>query len=197
MTLVEVEMDDKRFWDIISFTYAPEGDDVDWYDNLYILLRDCSPEDIVRFQRRLDRLICSLHTFDHRAASHLINGHESPDTDEEFDAFCCWVIGQGKPFYESVLSDPDGLADHVEPGGLGTYAAEIVGVPYAVWTAELKLYGRDFNDAYEALGEQDRPALAGEPWDYRNENEIRRRLPRLAALYLGEEGPGVGINSEE
>jgi hypothetical protein len=57
--------------------------------------------------------------------------------------------------------------------------AEIYAVAHQAWMA---VTGRPDTDPYPARNE--RAELRGEDWDFDDDVEVRRRLPRLAAKYL-------------
>ena len=174
-------MDDKRFWDIIAVACKIEGDDpdfeVEWYDALVEQLVTLPHEDIVRFDRWFDDRTDALYTRDHWGAAYLINGGAS---DDGFYYFRCWLVGMGKRVYEAALKDPDTLADVVNSSI--DYEAEIYSVARAAWE-RLGLDEDDFDRAYKKLGRRKKAKLKGEDWAFNDDEEMRRRLPRLFELY--------------
>jgi hypothetical protein len=136
-------------------------------------------EDIVAWGRHLDKVMVASGTEDLWAAAYLING----GVDEAgFDAFRGWLIAHGRKAVAAVVASPDVLATvasvkAVADSGATCSAEEVLGIA---------------ERAYEqATGN---PLPAGEPlkirpevadlWDFDNEEEMHRRLPRLAALFL-------------
>jgi hypothetical protein len=177
-------MDDKRFWDIISVACPPPEDpnfEIAWHDNLVNLLKMLPPQDIVRFDRFFDEKTDALYTQDHWGAAYLINGGAS---DDGFYYWRCWLVGMGKQVYEAALANPDTLADVVTP--LYDYEAEIYGVARNAWE-QLGLAYEDFDKASEALGDRVHPGLTGDDWNFDDNEEIQRRFPRLAAMYLDDD----------
>lgn len=115
------------------------------------------------------------------AAAYLVNGGCS---DDGFDYFRGWLIARGREVFEDVLADPDAIA---EPPAVEAAAAEggdlededVLGI---VWNAHIAATGAEipagaFRIRYPEL---DRA------WnfDFDDHDEMARRLPRLAALFL-------------
>jgi hypothetical protein len=83
----------------------------------------------------------------------------------------------GRDVYEAAVANPDSLADVVDPAV--DAEAEIYAAAHRAWMA---VTGRSDTDPYPSRNE---PAeLRDEDWDFEDDAEVRRRLPRLAALYL-------------
>jgi hypothetical protein len=121
-------------------------------------------------------------------------------SDDSFDYFRGWLMAQGQTVWESAVADPDTLADHpvvrlLAPGGRHEFSA--LGCEAMLGAAQgayARVVGGDMDDDealdafYQAAGERmtggpigDGPA--GEDWDFDDGDEVRRRLPRLAALF--------------
>ena len=103
------------------------------------------------------------------------------------------MIAQGRSWYQKAADSPDNLAEH--PAVAATVGRpwdnplfyEVVN--YAASQAFERVSGDEhgFWDALSARDERDRaPADMGEDFDFDDEQEMRRRLPRLAALCLGD-----------
>jgi hypothetical protein len=179
-------MDDKRFWDVIAFAckHGVEDFTSDWGASLEEALMTLAPEDVVRFDRWFDDRTAALYTNNHWGAAYLINGGAS---DDGFYYFRCWLVGMGKAVYEAALKDPDSLADVVDPE-CDDYEAEIYGAARQAWLG-LGLDSDDLDRAYQALGKRKPEKLAGRRWDFDDDAQVRKRFPRLAALYLDAEEP--------
>ena len=98
-------------------------------------------------------------------------------TDDGFLDFRSWLISRGRHIYAAALRNPDTLADVVDPQ-LDGYEFE-----------ELQYLARA---VYEEATDEEMPSNAyvwpadepkGERWDFDDEEEFSRRLPKLAALY--------------
>ena len=120
-------------------------------------------------------MIGAIQVYSQSRAAYVINGGAS---DDGFYYFRCWLIGMGRRVYEAALADPDSLADAVLPGI--DAEAEIYAAAHSAWMA---VTGRPDTDPYPARNEG--AELRGEAWDFDDDEEVRRRLPRLAAIYLG------------
>ncbi|MFC4072378.1 DUF4240 domain-containing protein [Actinoplanes subglobosus] len=137
------------------------------------------PEEIVAWGRHLDKVMVASGTEDLWAAAYLIN---SGADEAGFDAFRGWLIAHGRKAVAAAVQKPDVLANVVvikEAADTG-----------AVFEAEevLGIAARAYEEATgKPLPSEDRPRTRPEVadlWDFDNEDEMRRRLPRLAALFL-------------
>jgi hypothetical protein len=135
------------------------------------------PKEIVAFDVLFYRFFEAALRFDVLEVARRMNYSGSDDDGEHFR---CWLVGSGKKVYESALADLESLADgdHIQDdcwvwlGGSGQSAWESLGLPQRKYAVEWKrLGGRQF------LG------MAGERWDDEDEEEFRRRFPRLEAKY--------------
>lgn len=122
----------------------------------------------------------SAYTTDLWAAAYLINGGAS---DDGFYYFRCWLIGMGRDIYGMALADPDTLADVVsstwDAEGIDA-EAEIYAAAHQAWR---QVTGQPDTAPYPARNET--AALVGSDWDFDNKDLMRRKLPRLSALYEG------------
>jgi hypothetical protein len=96
-------------------------------------------------------------------------------SDDAFDFFRCWLIGQGREVFEGALHDPDSLAELLDD-----FDEELDG------DAEELGYAAD--DAYERLTGERTPDLGlppqasepvGTPIDLENDRVLASRFPRL------------------
>jgi hypothetical protein len=136
-------------------------------------------EEIVAWGRHLDKVMAASCKEDLWAAAYLINGGCS---DEGFDDFRGWLIAHGRDVVARAVRVPDSLADlpavrAAADSGADFDGAQVLGIAATAYR--------------EATGES-LPPLA-EPivrpssdtfWDFDNEDEMHRRLPRLSALFL-------------
>lgn len=137
------------------------------------------PEEIVAWAHHLDKVMIASGTQDLWAAAYLINGGCS---DEGFDNFRGWLIAHGREAVARSVQAPDSLAD--------IPAVRAAAENGAVFEAEEVL--SIAAEAYlQATGSElpagERPATrpeADDLWDFDNEEEMQRRLPRLSALFL-------------
>ena len=168
-------MDEAKFWNIIATACRPDPRKADgWADGLQVELEKCDPPEIIEWNHIFDRLAAQAYTVDLWGAAYLINGGAS---DDGFYYFRCWLIGMGRNVYEAAVANPDSLAEAVVQGI--DAEAEIYAVAHQAW---MTVSGRPDTDPYPARNEQ--AELRGEDWDFDDDAEVHRRLPRLAALYL-------------
>lgn len=171
-------MDEKRFWEIIAEACEADWRKADeWDQRLQDVLKTRPPDEIIEWNHIFDRLAAQAYTVDLWGAAYTINGGAS---DDGFYYFRCWLICMGRDVYEAALADPDSLADVVEP--LVDAEAETYAAAHEAWMA---VTGRSDTDPYPARNEE--AELRGEDWDFRDFDEVNRRLPRLCSLLFEEE----------
>lgn len=168
-------MDESQFWSVVTTACRSDSCQADQWDRrLQAELKKLEPDEIIEWNRIFDRLAARAYTVDLWGAAYLINGGAS---DDGFYYFRCWLIGMGREVYEAAVANPDTLADAVVQGI--DAEAEVYAAAHRAWMA---VTGRPDTDPYPAHDE--RAELRGEEWDFDDDAEVRRRLPRLAAMYL-------------
>ncbi|MFF2078152.1 DUF4240 domain-containing protein [Kitasatospora sp. NPDC058162] len=190
-------MDVEEFWALIGEACAevealePE---LDLDDRGDAIGRACeerlvsrTPAEIVQFSLRQWQLREDAYRYDLWAAAFLIEGWWS---DDAFMDFRDGLISLGRHWYERALADPDSLADHpaVRDGGevlIGNEDfSQVAHRAYRCLTGEPD----GLNEALEASPEAGPLSVITEPvgarWDVADDDETRRRLPRLAAIFL-------------
>jgi hypothetical protein len=184
-------MDTGTFWDIIGRARAASGPGKPFHEALAGQLAARSPEQILDYQERYDQVHSALYKWDVWATAYLIGGGCS---DDGFIDFRAGLIAQGRDWYEKVAACPDSLADHpvvADNVNQGRNPLEYEEVGYAASYAFQRMTGDEhgFNDAWfsgHAPGDYgDRSQDMGEKFDFDDAREMRRRLPRLSALFLG------------
>ena len=98
--------------------------------------------------------------------------------------FRCWLVAQGKQVYEAALVNADSLADVLEMDDICWTLLGEVGS--AVWMAQTGRTEHDYHAELNKIRPEVDEVYRGEQWDT-EEKEIRRRLPRLAAMFLEQE----------
>ncbi len=176
-------MTEDEFWEHIRATRHADPDE--HAERLTERLAKLPPEEILDFVHHWETANRRAYRRDLWGAAYLINGGCSDDV---FHYFCEWLILQGRMVYEAAIADPDTLSEVL--GGEGHL--EAVGPGPAAWFAAT---GTGNDDAGYAAFERAMkfrhpkpppfPALAPR-WDFDDDDEVRRRFPRLAALYLGD-----------
>jgi hypothetical protein len=137
------------------------------------------PAEIVAWGRHFDKVMVASGTEDLWAAAYLINGGCS---DEGFDAFRGWLIAHGRDAVARSVRSPDSLAEVPQvraaaENGAVFEAEEVLSIAAEAYR---EAAGSDL-PAEERL--PTRPA-ADDLWDFDNEEEMQRRLPKLSALFL-------------
>jgi hypothetical protein len=137
------------------------------------------PEEIVAWGRHLDKVMAASGVEDLWAAAYLIN---SGSAEEGFDAFRGWLVAHGRTVFAGAVRDPDSLADL--PAVRGAADSGAVFEAEAVLSIAPDAYAQATGDVWpEPAGPATRPD-PGDLWDFDNDDEMRRRLPRLSALFL-------------
>lgn len=145
------------------------------------LLADRPVEDIVAAEQVLWGLMVESYTSPLWAAAYIANGGCS---DDGFDYFRGWLIAQGREVFERAVADPDALAElpivqACAADGIDLEGEDMLGI---AWNAHITATGDQLPTGppsirYPHLD----PAWA---FDFDDSDEMARRLPRLAALYL-------------
>jgi Protein of unknown function (DUF4240) len=137
------------------------------------------PEEIVAWGRHLDKVMVASGTQDLWAAAYLINGGCS---EEGFDNFRGWLIAHGREAVARSVQSPDWLAEMPAVRAAADNGA--VFEAHEVLAVASEAYAQATGSA---LPEGERPATrpdAADLWDFDNEEEMHRRLPKLSALFL-------------
>lgn len=166
-------MDETEFWELVDGTReAAEGDPEDQADLLIDRLLQRDPDAVTDFARHFEARYSRAYTWDLWAASAIMLGGAS---DDAFDAFRCWLIGQGREVFEGALHDPDNLADLLDDFDEETDGeAEELG--YAAYEAYEQLTGAEIPDL--GLPPQPREPL-GTVIDFEDDDALAERFPRL------------------
>jgi hypothetical protein len=177
-------MDLEQFWKLIDRARADVDDAM---DNAAVaaratdLLAGRRSDEIVTAQQILWDLMAESYRAPLWAAAYLINGGCS---DDGFDYFRGWLIVQGRETFERVVANPDVLADL---SAVRAAAADQTGIDgeetlSIAWDAHIKATGEQLPaDAFTI-----RFPVLDEDWDFDfdDDAEMARRLPRIAGLYL-------------
>jgi Protein of unknown function (DUF4240) len=183
-------MDTDDFWELIETARESAVAGRAFHEVLADLLAARTEQEILKYQEKFDEAHQALYRWDVWAAAYLIGGGCS---DDSFIDFRAGLIAQGRGWYQKAADSPDNLAEHPAVAAAAgrpwdnPLFYEVVN--YAASRAFERVSGDEhgFWDALSARDERDRtPADMGEDFDFDDEQEMRRRLPRLAALCLGD-----------
>ncbi|MEU4116494.1 DUF4240 domain-containing protein [Kitasatospora sp. NPDC028055] len=178
-------MDTQQFWKLIeeARSQVPAPDDGDAVARQAAALLALRPTgEIVAAQQVLWDLMADSYRGPLWGAAYMINGGCS---DDGFDYFRGWLITQGRAAFESVIADPDRLAGLP---AVRAFAADGIDIECEkalsiAWDAHHEATGEELpGDAFTIRY----PALDPDwGFDFGDGDQLRRRLPRLAALYSG------------
>lgn len=137
------------------------------------------PAEIVAWGRHLDKVLAASGKEDLWAAAYLINGGCS---DDGFDNFRGWLIAHGRDVVARAVREPDSLADLPAVRAAASTGAvfEAEEVLTIAAQAHRQATGSELPPSDAPPGRPD-PAML---WDFDNEEEMQKRLPRLSALFL-------------
>jgi len=169
--------DEKWFWSVIEQSQKASGlgkllgrqrSFEQQIDNLTKILSSLSPDDIREFDLIFHRLLIKSYTWELWGAVYVINGGCSDDT---FDYFRAWLIGQGEQAFYNAIQDPESLKDIVkqqQPDGF-----EWEGLEYCAGEAYEAVTGKQLQHD----GDIDRPSEPqGKEW---SEDELPSMFPEL------------------
>ncbi|MEU0337192.1 DUF4240 domain-containing protein [Streptomyces sp. NPDC006193] len=166
-------MDETEFWELIDATReAAGGDPEEQADLLVDRLLQLEPELVLDFARHFEARYNRAYRWDlWGAAWVLLDGC----SDDAFDFFRCWLIGQGREVFEGALHDPDSLA-----GLLDDFDEEVDGDGEELGYAADEAYEQLTGTVAPDLGVAPPPAdPAGDPLDLEDERALAARYPRL------------------
>jgi hypothetical protein len=167
-------LDEPRFWDIIESAGRTARDDPGrQLAAVRTQLSGLSPEELVEFHRWFNRKLADAYTWDLWGAAYLINGGCS---DDGFAYFRSWLISRGRSVYSGAVGDPDSLAGVVDPDRDDYEFEDLRGVAQEVY--------EETTGEGMAAGDFARPSEPeGDRWDFDDDEQVARRLPRLAEVY--------------
>jgi hypothetical protein len=173
-----------EFWDHVhkSRRKDPEAH----VERLVKRLAKLLPEEIIDFDYWWNVMHAEAYDWDLWGAAYLINGGCS---DDGFIDFRSWLVLQGRDVFQTAVTNPDTLAD-VDVGEEEAYC-ECYPASYAWFEAtghERDAEGYAAQEAaYRARYPDEKAAREpdlGERWDHDDPDEVRKRLPRLAAKFI-------------
>ena len=168
------------FWGVIDTARSGARNCCAVVSNATELLARRPVSEIVAFHQASGRLVDAAYLHPLWAAAHLVLHGCS---DDGFLDFRGYLLTQGRHVFESIVADPDSLVTFdllpERYGGIGSCESALS----IAWDAHRVATGEDLPD--EAR-ERRAPLTLDPAWDFDFDDaaEMRRRLPRLAALYL-------------
>ncbi|MEV0182983.1 DUF4240 domain-containing protein [Streptomyces sp. NPDC050625] len=166
-------MEESEFWELVDAAReAAEGDPEEQADLLVERLLQLDPESVLDFARHFESRYNRAYRWDLWGAAWVLLDGAS---DDAFDFFRCWLIGQGRDVFEGALHDPDALADL-----LGEFDEEIDGDGEELGYAADEAYEQLTGTVAPDLGLAPAPSEPdGAPVDFENEQVLAERYPKL------------------
>ncbi|MCX4761420.1 DUF4240 domain-containing protein [Streptomyces sp. NBC_01275] len=167
-------MDETEFWELVDASReAAEGDPEEQADLLVERLLRLDPESVLDFARHFESRYNRAYRWDLWGAAWVLLDGAS---DDAFDFFRCWLIGQGREVFEGALhGDPDSLADLLDD-----FDEEIDGDGEELGYAADEAYEQLTGTVAPDLGIPPAPAEPeGAPVAFENEGALAERYPRL------------------
>ncbi|WP_372351106.1 DUF4240 domain-containing protein [Streptomyces sp. KL116D] len=187
-------MDNDAFWNVIEAARATAASTGEPFDEALVSrLTERPCQEILEYAEHFDEVRDALYRWDVWAAAYLIGGGCS---DDSFMDFRAGVIALGRQWYDRVAASPDSLAEHPEVAeavGVHDEALFYEDVNYAASRAFEQITGdadafyKAWRDFHSAEPKNTHPADMGVGFDFDDDGEMSRRLPRLAALILGSD----------
>ncbi|MFJ9947594.1 DUF4240 domain-containing protein [Kitasatospora sp. NPDC091207] len=169
-------MDETDFWQIIDDTREDaEGDPDEQAERLVERLVQLTPDDVIDFARLFEARFQRAYRTDLWGAAYLLLDGASEDS---FDYFRCWLIGQGREVFEGGLHEPDDLADLL-PDFDEEEDGEAEDLGYAADEAYEQLTGLPLPE----VGERQPARPAGAALDFDDPDAMAKRFPKLWERY--------------
>jgi hypothetical protein len=164
-------MSESLFWQIIERSCSGSVDCFDQCRKLTVLLEALSPEQISAFDTEFRSKLAEAYRWDLWGAAYLVMGGCS---DDGFEVFRAWLIGQGQDAYTDVVSDPETLLDYLPEEG------DLDGEMLLYCAAEA--YAQKTGQTLPPPEIEPAQTPEGEPWD---EDDLREMFPALWEFQRG------------
>jgi hypothetical protein len=161
-----------RFWKMVDDARSGTRSDTAFMGRLGTRLRGLKVEEIVEFDRQFYEVHRGSYRWDLWGACYLMMGGCS---DDGFEYFRAWLIGQGQTVFERSLRDPDSLAA-LPRGG------ELEDLMHLCATVYKEKTGKRIPWPPPQAAPAPTTPL-GVQWDFENKAENKKRLPKLAAKF--------------
>lgn len=162
-------MDKTQFWQLIEQSKNKAGDCEKQAAKLQKLLSKLSAAEILGFDKIWTELHHESYRWDLWAVCYIVHGGAS---DDSFDYFRFWLVGQGRDYYEAAMLDPQRAADAIEPDDVAECEDldYVAGVAYQEKTGEeIPVFDYHLQRPDNPLGnewkEEDLPELHPDLWE--------------------------------
>ncbi|WP_030572877.1 DUF4240 domain-containing protein [Streptomyces aureocirculatus] len=166
-------MDETEFWEFVDSTReAAEGDPEDQAELVVDKLLEYDPDAVLDFARHFEARYNRAYRWDLWGAAWILLDGAS---DDAFDYFRCWLIGQGRVVFEGAVHDPDSLADLLDD-----FDDEIDGDGEELGYAADEAYERMTGTVAPDLGIAPAPPEPeGTPVDFEDDRTLGQLYPKL------------------
>ncbi|MFD4632791.1 DUF4240 domain-containing protein [Streptomyces sp. NPDC058284] len=173
-------MDETEFWEIVDSTReAADGDPEDHAELLVERLVGSDPDAVLDFARHFEARYNRAYRWDLWGAASVLLGGAS---DDAFDYFRCWLIGQGREVFEGAVHDPDALAELLDD-----FDEEFDGDGEELGYAADEAYEQLTGDVAPELGIAPAPPEPeGTPVDFEDEAALAQRYPKLWDRFMAD-----------
>lgn len=175
-------MNEQIFWELIDQARkAPNSNFETQCVTLTELLTAHTTEDIIAFEHLLRQKIEQASSWPVMAATFVVCSFISDDTYEDFRA---WLVGQGKDNFNKAIKDPNTICDFLKP-----HEARDLGGEYMLFVAANayldKLGKDDEEEFYELIEHPDEKEIV-QKWP-ETKDAYRKLFPRLYDTFWNEQ----------
>ena len=164
------KMDENRFWDLIEKSGKGAYDSFEQSEQLTDLLINEDPADILEFERILYKKMADSYRWDLWAIAYIVRGGAS---DDGFEYFRAWLIGQGKNTFEAVSKNPKSITALIRTT---EQLFENEGLMYAARMAYEDKTGKSMPDHTIKYPSE----VVGDPW---TEEDLPKLYPELCKMF--------------
>lgn len=170
-------LDEDLYWSIVAASLKIGNDQDAQEEFLVRRLQQLSPNEMIGFRLRTDKLLHDTYTSEMWCAAYIINGGCS---DDGFEYFRCWVISRGKEVYYNAKANPDSLINQLNDDDFYEFESfwYIANEAFEVTTG---------NDLYDFIDEEAFKFKEGQypkiefNWQEEDPDTMRAICPRLFA----------------
>lgn len=178
-------MTEQQFWDIID--QSRKGVNTNFETqcvNITELLLDTSTDAIIAFEEILRAQIEKANTWPVMAACFVVCSFMSDDTYEDFRA---WLVGQGKANFDKILRDPNEICNLITPGQVKDMSGEHL--LFAAVNAYMEVIDSDNEEDeiafYEKINHPEEKEIE-QKWP-ESKNDYRKMFPKLFDTFWNED----------
>ena len=165
-------MAEDKFWELIEKSRTAANNNYQkQLASLKTILLTLTPTDIEKFDNTFTALLAATYTYKLWGAAYVINGGCSDDC---FDYFRQYLIGNGKERFYQTIKDPETCASWMKSEEQGE---NWEGLQYSAMEAYKQKTGKDIPQTFHPKFE-----LKGKPFD---EENLMKEYPKLSKKFMG------------